>query len=40
MRPVLPVALSLPEFDFDWRVFVGTVGFSLAATLLFGAWPA
>ena len=40
VRPVLPVALSLPAFDLDWRVFVGTVGFSLAATLLFGAWPA
>ena len=40
VRPVLPVALSLPEFDLDWRVFAGTVGFSLAATLLFGAWPA
>jgi predicted permease len=40
VRPVIPVALSLPEFDPDWRVFVGTVGFSLAATLVFGAWPA
>jgi predicted permease len=40
IRPVLPVALSLPELDLDWRVLAGTVGFSLAATLLFGAWPA
>jgi predicted permease len=40
MRPVLPVDLSLPELDLDWRVLAGTVGFSLAATLLFGAWPA
>ena len=40
LRPVIPVALSLPEFDVDWRVLVGTVGFSLAATLVFGAWPA
>ena len=40
LRPVLPVALSLPELDLDWRVLVGTVGFSLAATLIFGAWPA
>ncbi len=40
VRPVLPVALSLPGLDLDWRVFVGSVGFSLAATLLFGAWPA
>ena len=40
LRPVLPVALNLPELDLDWRVLVGTVGFSLAATLVFGAWPA
>jgi len=40
LRPVIPVGLSLPEFDLDWRVLVGTVGFSLAATLIFGAWPA
>jgi predicted permease len=40
LRPVIPVALSLPELDVDWRVLVGTVGFSLAATLVFGAWPA
>jgi putative ABC transport system permease protein len=40
VRPVLPAAVTLPEPDLDWRVFVGTVGFSLAAALLFGAWPA
>jgi predicted permease len=40
VRPVLPVALTLPELDLDWRVFAGTVGFTLAATLVFGAWPA
>jgi predicted permease len=40
LDPVLPVAVSLPEFDPDWRVLVGTMGFSLAASLLFGAWPA
>ena len=40
LRPVLPVALSLPELDLDWRVLVGTMGFSLMATLVFGAWPA
>jgi ABC-type antimicrobial peptide transport system permease subunit len=40
VHPVLPVALSLPELDLDWRVFAGTVGFSLAATMIFGAWPA
>jgi predicted permease len=40
VRPVLPVALSLPELNLDWRVLVVTVGFSLAASLIFGAWPA
>jgi predicted permease len=40
LRPILPVALSLPELDLDWRVLAGTVGFSLAASLVFGAWPA
>jgi predicted permease len=40
VRPLLPVALNLPELELDWRVLVGTVGFSLAATLIFGAWPA
>jgi predicted permease len=40
LRPVLPVALSLPELDLDWRVLVGTVGFSLVASMVFGAWPA
>jgi predicted permease len=40
VRPVLPVALTLPEFDLDWRVLVGTAAFSLVASLLFGAWPA
>ena len=40
LRPVIPVGLTLPEFDLDWRVLVGTMGFSLVATLLFGAWPA
>jgi predicted permease len=40
VHPVLPVGSSLPELEFDWRVFAGTIGFSLAATLIFGAWPA
>ena len=40
LGPVLPVGVTLPEFDLDWRVLVGTMGFSLAATLVFGAWPA
>jgi predicted permease len=40
VRPVLPVALSLPALDIDWRVMAGTVVFSMAASLVFGAWPA
>jgi predicted permease len=40
LRPVLPVALSLPELGLDWRVLAGTVAFSLTATFVFGAWPA
>jgi putative ABC transport system permease protein len=40
IRPVLPVALSLPALAIDWRVIAGTVGFSMAASLVFGAWPA
>ena len=40
VRPLLPVALSVPELDLDWRVLVATMGFSLVASLLFGAWPA
>jgi predicted permease len=40
LRPVLPIALTLPELDLDWRVLAGTMGFSLIATLVFGAWPA
>ncbi len=39
VHPLLP-ALSLPELDPDWRVLVGTVGFSLVASLIFSAWPA
>ena len=40
VHPVLPVALSLPELDLDWRVLIGTVAFSLVASLVFGIWPA
>ena len=40
LRPVIPVALSLPELDLDWRVLVGAVGFSLLASVVFGIWPA
>jgi predicted permease len=38
--PVLPTAVGLPELNLDWRVVTGTIGFSVAAALLFGAWPA
>jgi predicted permease len=40
LRNVLPVALALPALDHDWRVLVGTLAAALAATLVFGAWPA
>jgi predicted permease len=40
LGPMLPVAVNLPALDLDWRVLVGTVGFCLAASLVFGAWPA
>lgn len=40
LRPIIPVALSLPELELDWRVLAGTVGFSLLALLVFSAWPA
>jgi predicted permease len=40
LRPMLPVAVNLPELDFDWRVLTGTIGFCVAASLVFGGWPA
>ena len=40
LRPVLPVAVSLPDVSLDWRILLGTVAFSLVATLVFGAGPA
>lgn len=40
LRAALPVSLILPELDLDWRVFAGTIGFSLIASLVIGAWPA
>jgi predicted permease len=39
-RPLLPAAVSLPDVSVDWRVLLGTTAFGLAATLIFGAWPA
>jgi predicted permease len=40
VRPLLPAAVSLPDVGVDWRVLLGTVAFSLVATLVFGAGPA
>jgi predicted permease len=40
LRPLLPVAVSLPVVTLDWRVLLGTMGFSLIATLVFSAGPA
>jgi predicted permease len=40
LRTMLPVAVTLPDVSFDWRVLIGTVTFSLVATLIFGAGPA
>jgi predicted permease len=40
LRPLLPAAVSLPDVSIDWRVLLGTIAFSLLATLVFGAWPA
>jgi predicted permease len=37
---ILPVALSLPALDLDWRICVATVAFSLTATIVFSAAPA
>jgi predicted permease len=40
VRPLLPVAVTLADVSIDWRVLLGTVAFSLFATLIFGAAPA
>src|SRR5687767_11839803 len=40
LRPLLPAAVSLPDVSVDWRVLLGTIAFSLGATVIFGAWPA
>jgi predicted permease len=40
VRPLIPVAVALPDVSIDWRVLAGTVAFTLVATLLFGAGPA
>jgi predicted permease len=40
VRPLLPVAVTLPDVGIDWRVLLGTMAFTLVATLVFGAGPA
>jgi predicted permease len=40
LRPLLPATVSLPDASVDGRVLLGTMAFGLAATLIFGAWPA
>ncbi|MEX2270341.1 MAG: ADOP family duplicated permease [Vicinamibacterales bacterium] len=40
LRPLLPVAVSLPDVSLDWRVLLGMMAFSLIATLVFSAGPA
>jgi predicted permease len=40
LRTVLPVAVTLPDVSLDWRVLLGTLAFTLVATLVFGAAPA
>ncbi|MGE5836714.1 MAG: ABC transporter permease [Acidobacteriota bacterium] len=40
LSPMLPVAVSLPDVGLDWRVLLGTIAFSLVATLIFSAGPA
>jgi len=40
LRPLLPVAVTLPDVSLDWRVLLGTMAFSLLATLVFAAAPA
>jgi predicted permease len=40
MRPLIPVAVTLPDVSLDWRIFAGTVAFCLFATVVFAAGPA
>lgn len=40
LRAVLPVAVTLPDVGLDWRVLLGTMAFSLVATLIFATAPA
>ena len=40
IESVLPLAVSVPGIGVDWRVLLGTFGFCLLGTLLFGLGPA
>ena len=40
IESVLPLAVSVPDIGVDWRVLLGTLGFCLLGTLLFGLGPA
>ena len=40
LGPMLPAVVTFPDISLDWRVILGTVAFSLVATLIFGAGPA
>jgi predicted permease len=40
LHRALPVGVTLPVVGVDWRVLLGTVAFSVVATLVFGAGPA
>jgi predicted permease len=40
LGPMLPVTVTLPDVSLDWRVLLGTIGFCLVATAVFGAGPA
>jgi predicted permease len=40
VRALLPVAVTLADVSIDWRVLLGTMVFTLFATLVFGAVPA
>ncbi|HYN06169.1 MAG TPA: ABC transporter permease [Vicinamibacterales bacterium] len=40
LGPMLPAVVTLPDVSLDWRVLLGTMAFSLVATLIFSAGPA
>ena len=40
LGPMLPAVVTLPDISLDWRVLLGTMAFSLVATLIFSAGPA